>query len=125
MDEVEEKSIKEEQEEGPPRLNSGGSASSERSVALKELYRKPIKGDLREYIDFGSLTRKPKEFDRDESSVECEKQSLPVLTMWMMKDARKKARKVQTALLENSDMNSVSVFHLNRQLRVVIISISP
>lgn len=90
------------------------SSSSSRSEALKELFRKPVKGDINEYIDFGSVKRKPKDYGKKASVPVSEQKMFPKVDSWLLKNIKKSTEKIQNHIAENSDLNSMSVYNLSK-----------
>lgn len=94
------------------------SSSSSRSMALMELSRRPVKGDLNEYVDFGSLKKKPKIYGEKERTAAEKKYCFPALSSWLMMDVKRKAMNASAILNEGSYAKSMSVYHLRKHLKV-------
>lgn len=102
------------QESGQNPTSRNGSASSSRSEALQDLLRKPIKGDIKEYIDFGSLRKKPKKYRAEKSQISVEDAKFPNLASWLLKKVEKcHTKRSQLKSIIQFDSESMSIFNVN------------
>lgn len=81
-------------------------------MALKSLLKKPVKGDINEYIDFGSLKKKPKQYNIDQNQKSPDRKA-PSVDSWLLRGVKNciKKNEAHQSILESK---SRSINNLNR-----------
>jgi hypothetical protein len=96
---------------GVSEMSKIDSSTRSRADELRELLAKPKKGDINEYMDFGSIRKRPRH--KKGHGVSIEEAKFPNIFSWLLKKVERNSQRSDVRSNMELDTSSVTVFNHN------------